>query len=68
MKTLLSTGPLLFAVRTDQMPDVPKGKVRVWTVRYEAYEIDAPDFDQMQFKIHDANTPEAKMLAACQRA
>lgn len=68
MKTILATGPLLYAVKTEATPGVPKGKVRVQCVRYETYEMDVADFDRSTFKIHDANTPEAKTLAKCQDA
>ena len=68
MKTILSTGPLLYAVKTEAVSGVPKGKVRVQCVRYETYEMDAADFDETTFTIHDANTPEAITLAKCQDA
>jgi hypothetical protein len=68
MSTIKATGPLLYAVQTDKMPGVPAGKVHVRMVRYETYEMDAADFDRTKFTVHDANTPEAKQLAECQKA
>jgi len=64
LKTIKATGPLLYRVDTDKHPDCPKGKVLVHCVRYETYEIDSADFNEMKFKIHDANTEEAKAIAA----
>ena len=68
MKTIKSTGPLLYSVQTDKTPGVPKDKVHVRCVRYETYEMDSGDFDRTTFTIHDANSPEAKQLAKCQDA
>lgn len=63
MKTLKATGPQVFGVETDRRPGVPAGKIHIFTVRYETYEMDRADFDRTQFEIHDANTPEAQLLA-----
>ncbi len=63
MKTLKSTGPLLIRVETEKTPTVPKGKVRVYCVRYETYELDADEFDKTTFRIHDAACEEARTIA-----
>lgn len=64
MKTVKSSGPLLYRVETEKTKGVPKGKIRVHVVKYETYEINDADFDDMKFKIHDANSEEAKEIAA----
>lgn len=39
------------------------GKVRVWCVRYETYEMDSAAFDDTTFTLHDANEPEPRLIA-----
>lgn len=63
MKTIKKTGPLLISVNTDKTKGVPKGKVQVTFVRYEAYEYDVDEFNEQRFEIHDASLPEAKLIA-----
>lgn len=65
MRTIQSTGPLVFSVQTDKQPGVPPGKIHVRCVRYEIYEFDREEFDSddLQFNIHDASAPEARELA-----
>ena len=63
MRTIKSTGPLLYSVKTDHKSSIPKGKVRAYCVRYEVYEFDDAEFDKTSFTIHDANSPEALELS-----
>lgn len=66
MKTVLSTNKLFFAAHTDESPSVkvPKGKVHVYTVKYEIYEIDEKDFEAMTVEVHDSNSHPAVVLNA----
>jgi len=63
MKTILSTGPQLIAVKTSKLPGVKKGTVQVQCVSYETYEMTDAEFDATTFKVHDANQEHAKTIA-----
>ena len=65
MKTIKDTGPLFYACRTDRMSDVPKGKVRIFIVRYQTYEYEEEEFKKLEgsFHVHDANSWEAREIA-----
>lgn len=66
MKTIKSEGPRLFAVKTrESKPEIPPGKMWLYFVRYEVLEYPAndPTFQGQQFKVHDANCEEARMIA-----
>ena len=67
MKTIRSTGPLLYSVKTKGLPE---GKIQVKVVRYETYEydLDSGEFNNGSFNIHDANDPDAMELASLQKA
>lgn len=61
MKTVKSTGPLLYAINNTK--GIPKGKVHVHLVRYETFEMDDAGFDATKFKFHDASQPEPRTIA-----
>ena len=63
MNTIKSTGPLLYGAHTEKTHGIPKGKIHVYFVRYETIEMDAEDFDQTKFQIHDANHLEPRAIA-----
>jgi hypothetical protein len=63
MRTIKSTGPLLYAVHTSATSGIPKGKVHIHLVRYETLEMDEEAFKECNFKVHDANQPEPKRIA-----
>jgi len=58
-----STGPLLIAVRTPKYGQVPPGHVHVTTVTYEDHVMPGHEFENTKFKVHDANLPQAKIIA-----
>lgn len=67
MTTLKSTGPLFYAASTKPNPitgEVPAGKIHVHFVRYESYEYDLKEFEEQKVVVHNANSPEAKLIAA----
>lgn len=46
METIFQTGPGFFAANTaETRPEVPKGKLRVYCVRLEAYDLDDSEDD-----------------------
>ena len=67
MKTINATQQEVYSVETDKMPHVPAGKVRVYTVQYRTFEIDAQEFKRMQFHVHDRTQREAILLARVMR-
>lgn len=65
MKTIKNTGPLFYGAKTNSTdPTISSGKIRCFFVRYETIEYDLKDFDHGVFQVHDANSEEAKMIAA----
>ena len=58
-----STGPLLYAVETPKHGRVPVGFVKVCTVTYEEHLVPEAEFDQSKYKVHDANSPQARLIA-----
>ena len=63
MKTLKATPQLLYRVDTSKKPEVPPGKVRIFTVQYRSFEINEKDFVGMTFMIHNVNAPEPREIA-----
>lgn len=60
MKTLYSSGPLLFSMNTKEAP----GKIRVQVIKIEEFEYDDDgDLDDKTFKIVDHNEPHFKKLS-----
>lgn len=62
MKTLSKSQRLLYAVNSDTMPGVPKGKVHVYLVQFEHLEFDDGDFDQTKFEIININSKEVQTI------
>jgi hypothetical protein len=65
MKTIKDTGPQLLAVHTNESrPEIPKGKLRLTFVRYSVVEYPlTPEFNQTEFRVHDAHCEEARIIA-----
>lgn len=63
MTTIKDSGQLLIATRSSKMADVPEGKIRITTVQYRTYEYDVSEFNDQTFQVHDANLPEARIIA-----
>lgn len=67
MKTVSDSGQLLYALKTVRSdPSILPGRIRVHCVRYSCYEYTAEEMkvNEGSFKIHDANSAEAREIAA----
>jgi hypothetical protein len=66
MKTIKATGPLAYAFDLDpkECPGLPRGHARVHVVAYQTFEMPMAEFERMQFQMHDANSEEARVIAA----